>query len=98
MESNHPNYGLSKSREEIIAEETIYNPLPRAVLRHNSHVLLDGEWRFALDPDDRGLREGWYLGHQYQHTALWPGSIEEHMAAAKGKKSEKVLHDKILEC
>ncbi|MBD0368632.1 MAG: glycoside hydrolase family 2, partial [Flavisolibacter sp.] len=97
METNHPNYGLSKSREEAsITEEAIVNPLPRAVLRSNSFVLLDGEWHFAIDPDDRGLREGWYLGHQYEHTANWPGSIEEHMAAAKGQKPEQPWHDKIV--
>ncbi|MBD0288752.1 MAG: glycoside hydrolase family 2, partial [Flavisolibacter sp.] len=96
MESNHPNYGLSKSREETTTEEAVLNPLPRAVLRSNSFVLLDGEWRFAVDPDDRGLREGWYLGHQYEDTAHWPGSIEEHMAAAKGQKPEQPWHDKIV--
>jgi beta-galactosidase/beta-glucuronidase len=46
-------------------------------------MLLDGEWRFALDNEDRGLSEGWYLGHQYNDTANWPGSIEDHMANAK---------------
>jgi len=32
------------------------------VLRHPSerYVGLGGEWRFRLDPDDRGVREGWY--------------------------------------
>jgi beta-galactosidase/beta-glucuronidase len=46
-------------------------------------VLLDGEWRFAVDQEDRGLSEGWYLGHEYEGTANWPGSIEQHMANAK---------------
>ena len=32
------------------------------VLRHGDEraVSLDGEWRFRLDPDDTGVREGWY--------------------------------------
>ncbi|MEJ7913636.1 MAG: hypothetical protein WKF70_10815, partial [Chitinophagaceae bacterium] len=41
------------------------NLLPRAVLRPNSFVLLDGEWRFSIDPQDSGLHEGWHLGHEY---------------------------------
>ena len=59
------------------------NPLPRAVLRPNSFWLLDGEWRFALDLEDRGLRERWYLGHRYESTAQWPGSVEAHMSGAR---------------
>jgi beta-galactosidase/beta-glucuronidase len=55
------------------------------VLRPNTHMLLDGEWRFALDNEDRGLSEGWYLGHQYNDTANWPGSIEDHMAMQNTK-------------
>ncbi|KAA9325903.1 glycoside hydrolase family 2 [Hymenobacter busanensis] len=60
------------------------NRLPRAVLRTNNYELLDGEWFFAIDDADCGLREGWHLGHRYEHKAQWPGSIEDHMAAAKG--------------
>jgi beta-galactosidase/beta-glucuronidase len=59
------------------------NPLPRAVSRPNEYELLDGPWRFALDLEDRGLEEDWYRGHDYRHTAVWPGSIESHLAEAK---------------
>lgn len=79
MESKHPNYGLTKSTEEGQVDEQFVNPLPRAVLRSNSFILLDGDWKFALDNDDRGLQEGWHLGHDYTDMAHWPGSIEEHM-------------------
>ena len=48
--------------------------------RHNSYILLDGEWRFALDPLDQGLQEEWYLQHAYTGLANWPGSIEAQMA------------------
>ena len=95
MEITHPNYGFSRSKEEGWADETFTNPLPRAVIRPNSYVLLDGEWRFDLDTEDRGLLEGWHLGHSYEHTANWPGSIEEHMAAAKGHPVAK-WHDKVV--
>ncbi|QDA61852.1 glycoside hydrolase family 2 protein [Hymenobacter jejuensis] len=84
MDLDHSNYGLSVSKEEENLIEEEVNPLPRAVLRLNNHILLDGEWRFAIDTDDSGLREGWYLGHDYEHVAQWPGSVEDHMAEAKG--------------
>ncbi|MBC8074748.1 MAG: glycoside hydrolase family 2 [Chloroflexales bacterium] len=59
------------------------NPLPRSVARGGEFELLDGAWRFALDLEDRGLRERWYLGHSYEGTARWPGTIEAQMAAAQ---------------
>lgn len=60
------------------------NPLPRSVVRPNAFQLLDGEWRFALDLEDKGLREeAWQLGHEYEHTAQFPGSIESHLALIK---------------
>jgi len=96
MEYTHPNYGLAKSQEERYAEETFINPLPRAVLRSNSFMLLDGEWRFALDPDDLGIIKSWHLGHTYEHTAHWPGSIEEHMAQAKLSNEGGRWHDKVV--
>jgi hypothetical protein len=98
IEQNHPNYGLSKSKEEINIiddhSEELNDPLPRAVLRQNAHVLLDGEWKFDVDTDDRGLVEGWHVGHNYEHTAQWPGSIEHHMSEAKlqsGKWQDTVV-------
>ena len=72
------------------------NPLPRAVLRPNSHLLLDGEWRFALDPDEKGLEEEWWKGHMYEQTAQWPGSVEDQMAGAKEQDEIKTWHDKLV--
>ncbi|GGK82670.1 glycoside hydrolase family 2 protein [Rufibacter glacialis] len=72
------------------------NPLPRVVLRPNNYSLLDGEWKFSLDEEDRGLREGWYLGHKYDHTANWPGSVEEHMAKTKGEVQTPAWQDKLV--
>lgn len=93
------NYGSSEIKdeaEELTASGEIQNPLPRAVARKNSFVLLDGEWRFSIDKDDRGLQEAWYLGHQFEHVAIWPGSIEEHMAEAKMLQSGKSWYDKVV--
>jgi beta-galactosidase/beta-glucuronidase len=85
MDSLQPNLGLSESKEEVNSKDNFINPLPRAVLRPNAFVLLDGEWRFAVDQEDCGLREGWHIGHRYDHTAQWPGSVESHMAEARGQ-------------
>lgn len=93
MEITHPNYGLSKSKEESTTAEGYLNPLPRAVLRNNSYVLLDGEWKFALDLEDRGLGESWYVQHDYHDTAHWPGSIEDHMISAKHSNPDKKTWD-----
>jgi hypothetical protein len=59
MVLQHPNYSTSKSKEEVFAVDNFINPLPRAVVRANSPVLLDGEWSFTIDSEDKGLQEGW---------------------------------------
>ncbi len=97
MEVTHPNYGLANSKEESLAENHLINPLPRAVIRPNSYVILDGDWNFALDLEDKGLQEAWYVKHEYNDTANWPGSIEDHMLAAKHILPEKrTWHDKVV--
>ena len=80
IEVNHPNYSLTKSKPEEDPDDHLVNPLPRAVIRRNSFVLLDGNWRFAIDPDNRGLADHWYLNYDYKGEAHWPGSVETHMS------------------
>ena len=80
------------SSAQVLEERSPYappleNPLPRAITRRNFFELLDGEWRFELDLEDRGIREGWPIGHEYTGTAIWPGSIEAHMARAKSEQA-----------
>ncbi len=96
MEQVHPNYGLTRSREEGAFDEIFNNPLPRAVIRPNAYILLDGEWKFAFDREDAGLQEGWYLWHQYHDTAQWPGSIEEQMIKSKEDKEATYWQDKVV--
>ncbi|TGE05988.1 glycoside hydrolase family 2 protein [Hymenobacter fodinae] len=97
MNADHPNYGLSTSTtENVRAAEPITNPLPRAVLRMNNYLLLDGEWRFAIDNEDVGIDQNWALGHTYEKTASWPGSVEEHIAEAKGLCTPSSWHDKVV--
>ena len=83
MEQKPFDFGLTSVMEEAAAAGEFDNPLPRAVLRPNFYQLLDGQWKFALDLEDRGLHDRWYLGHEYERAALWPGSIEAHMSEAK---------------
>ena len=96
MDATHPNYGLTKSKEEKHSEDQPLNPLPRAVLRSNTYILLDGTWNFALDNEDKGLEERWFLGHQYNYTGDWPGSIEDHMLDAKIEPSQPTWKDEIV--
>ena len=96
MELVHPNYSTAKSKEEHLAQDETINPLPRAVLRPNTHMILDGEWRFSLDLEDVGLQQCWHLGHDHPYTAQWPGSIEEHMAQAKDQQPARGWKDKVV--
>ena len=97
MEILHTNLNLTKSREEALEDtEHFINPLPRAVLRHNTPIILDGEWKFSLDPEDVGLRDGWFLGHDYEQKANWPGSVEEHMSQGKEQQQAEFWKDKVI--
>ena len=93
--SAHSNFSSTEGLEDQLPVKTIENPLPRAVLRPNTHHLLDGEWYFALDPEDQGLSEAWNLGYKYVHKANWPGSVEEHMAQAKDQPAAP-WQDKVI--
>ncbi len=93
--ADHPNYGLSKTLQESELTEEFINPLPRAVLRPNTYLILNGEWRFSLDANDIGLKDGWHLEHHYDDIANWPGSIEQHLSAARGNKIN-TWNDKVV--
>lgn len=96
MNLYHPESDFKEPKEENRKSANRINELPRAVSRPNTYLLLDGEWKFSHDADDRGLREGWYLGHHFEHTALWPGSVEEHLLEAKGIQPDiATWHDKV---
>ncbi|UHG93952.1 glycoside hydrolase family 2 protein [Spirosoma oryzicola] len=95
MEVKPPNTSFSASRSDTTVAEPI-NELPRSVLRPNTYLLLDGEWKFALDPEDKGLHERWYVRYSFDGTAHWPGSIEAHMAQAKGQNTPSTWQDKVV--
>ena len=88
MELQSLNHSLTQSREEkpaVLPTPSSSPSLPRAVNRSDSDsfLLLDGEWQFGVDTDDRGMSDGWHLGHDYHRTAQWPGTVEAHLAEAK---------------
>jgi beta-galactosidase/beta-glucuronidase len=94
MNLYHPESDFKETKEENRKPVNQTNELPRAVSRPNTYLLLDGEWKFSHDPDDRGLRDGWYLGHRFEHTAQWPGSVEQHLIEAKGLQPDSATwHD-----
>lgn len=68
------------------------NPLPRSITRRTSFELLDGIWRFELDSKNRGITDRWYIHHNYTETAVFPGSIESHLSAAKDVKEVQSLY------
>jgi beta-galactosidase/beta-glucuronidase len=90
------NLSSTEIKEGTLDVERPSNLLPRTVLRSNAYMLLDGEWKFSIDPDDEGLRRGWHLKHDYVHTAEWPGSVEDHMAAAKGQHEAVTWRDSVV--
>ena len=96
MNEQQPNLASTEIKEGTLDHVKPSNLLPRTVLRSNSYLLLDGEWKFAMDPNDEGLRNGWNLQHDYTHTARWPGSVETHMAHAKGEKLAVAWKDSVV--
>ena len=42
----------------------------------DNHQSLQGQWRFALDPDDKGVKEQWY-SQSLGDTIHLPGSLQE---------------------
>lgn len=74
----------------VVADNS--NPLPRSILRREASVLLDGNWRFTLDVEDRGLEEKWFVAHNFTLTANFPGSIESYFGAVHDFKEEANLY------
>jgi beta-galactosidase/beta-glucuronidase len=66
------------------------NQLPRSVLRRTAFELLDGNWRFALDAENKGLTEKWFENYHFTSTAMFPGSIESQLAAAQDRQENSL--------
>jgi len=96
MDYKGTNFGVTDTKEEKHATDEFINPLPRTVLRQNTYMLLDGEWRFSYDVEDKGLQENWFLNHEYEDTATWPGTVEQHIAQARGQQQASSWQDKVI--
>ncbi len=96
MEVKQTNTSLSSSRPDTGGYAEPVNQLPRAVLRPNNYLLLDGDWQFSLDLNDQGLQDQWYNQHTFDGVVQWPGSIEAHMAQARGAQSPEGWRDKVV--
>lgn len=81
----HPAADHELDHHDARLVEGANNPLPRSVVRRTPFQLLDGEWKFEHDADDRGLTEHWYAAHDYHRTAPFPASVESQLAAAKDR-------------
>lgn len=94
------NYQPNRSSTEIVEEgansQMSITHLPRTVLRPNAHMLLDGEWSFLMDPQNEGMRNGWHHGANYVDMAMWPGSVEEHVAQVKGRTADHAWYDNVV--
>ncbi|HEX9958028.1 MAG TPA: glycoside hydrolase family 2 TIM barrel-domain containing protein [Fibrella sp.] len=96
MSSTQSNFNATESLPTPPIVPFPINALPRAVLRPNSYLLLDGEWRFTHDLADEGLAQNWQLGHDYKYTAHWPGSVEDHIAQAHQLNDGPGWQDKVV--
>ncbi len=96
MSPTHSNFNATESLPTPTVAPSPINPIPRAVLRTNTYLLLDGEWRFTHDLNDEGLDQNWQLGHDYKYTAHWPGSVEDHIAEAHQLNDGPGWQDKVV--
>ncbi|MBA3692056.1 MAG: glycoside hydrolase family 2 [Acidobacteria bacterium] len=91
MTTNHPDQKIDhRDLPQIVADKI--NPLPRSILRRTAFEVLDGEWKFAFDVQNHGRKERWYKKHDYTETAMFPGSIESHLSAAKSAVEASLLY------
>jgi beta-galactosidase/beta-glucuronidase len=78
-----PDTALTAGDAEAARLERYLDPLPRSVMRPGAYVLLDGQWRFERDDDDRGLSDHWFVAHDYTGIAHWPGSVTRAVEGAR---------------
>jgi hypothetical protein len=75
---------ITGEREHVRRLRPFLDARSRSIVRPGAFVLLDGEWRFERDPDDRGLTERWYIDHAFESTASWPGSVVTQIETEPG--------------
>src|SRR3954454_13268807 len=75
---------ITGEREHVRRLAPFLDARPRSIVRPGAFVLLDGEWHFERDPENRGLAERWYVGHGFAATANWPGSVAAQIETDTG--------------
>jgi beta-galactosidase/beta-glucuronidase len=75
---------ITGEREHVRRLRPFLDERPRSIVRPGAFLLLDGEWRFERDVEDRGLAERWYEAHEFEQTENWPGSVAEQIEADAG--------------
>ena len=90
-------YTSTTDRDAAASIQDHLQQLPRSIVRANVYELLDGEWRFELDLEDRGLVEAWFASHEFRGRATWPGAIESQMAAAQSaQRTSPAWQDQVV--
>ena len=53
----------------------------------NEYIIsLAGEWKYKLDPENKGIREKWFEGNRFENMILLPGTTDENHI---GKEEER---------
>ncbi|NWQ39205.1 glycoside hydrolase family 2 [Bacillus sp. EB106-08-02-XG196] len=53
---------------------------PRPNFRRNEWLNLNGQWNFAFDDHNNGLREEWYVNHDYQQEITVPYAFQTQLS------------------
>ncbi len=62
---------------------------PRPQFRRDEWINLNGEWQFAFDDEDVGIREGWHAGGNFSRTILVPFPYQSRLSGI----GERAFHD-----
>lgn len=64
---------------------------PRPLLVRKQWQNLNGAWDFAFDPDDRGLKEGWFRSGDFDQTIIVPFTVEAEASGIGNSKPPAVV-------
>lgn len=69
----------------------IESSYPRPQLRRENYELLDGEWDFLFDDEDKGLKEGYYRGFEKSQTINVPFVYSTALSGINQRRRVDVL-------
>lgn len=64
---------------------------PRPILKRERWQNLNGDWDFAFDPDDAGLRAGWYKASSFEQTIVVPYTVEADASGIGNRKPPSIV-------